>query len=135
MNGARKVITSGLLPDIGLVRNLETIRIFSEMCEETCSNLFAFSPYQLHLEREEFLHFQYLADELKLYIDNNDSEFKTLHSLCESLNSVYQGMMRSCWDAFVCNPDINGDPGKFILQQQITVGKFDKDANACLNGF
>lgn len=135
MSGNHKVITSGLLPDLELVRNLEIVKMFSEMCEGTCSNLFAFSPYQLHLEREEFLHFQYLADELKIYINSGECEFKTLRSLCESLNSVYLGMMQNCWDAFICNPDINGEPGKFILQQQITVNKFDKDANACLNGF
>ena len=133
MNGNNKVITSGLLPDVGLVKDFETVKMFSDLCEDTCSNLFAFSPYQLHIEREEFLHFQYLADELKSFVVDEGIKLETLRTLCKNLNSVYSGIMQGCWDAFVCNPDINGEPGKFIFQQQMTVDLFDRRVNAHVN--
>ena len=52
MDRNHKVMTNGLLPGAELVYDAETVRMFSAFCENTCSNLFAFSPYQLHLERE-----------------------------------------------------------------------------------
>ena len=110
-------------------------RMFSAFCENTCSNLFAFSPYQLHLEREEFLHFQYIADELKSLLDGDEVRFDDMQSLCNSLHSVYCAMMSKCWEAFVANPNINDDPGKFIVQQLVLVDEYEKKVRSYKNGF
>ena len=134
MKNTQSSLTNSLLPDFNLVVNVETVRIFSDLCEDTCSNLFLYSPYQLHLGREEFLHFQNLADELREYVLNgSDISFEQLYSLCSDLNTVYRFIMQSCWDAFVCSPDIDAEPGKFILQQQVAVNKFNKSAYLCIN--
>lgn len=130
-----KVMTSGLLPAAELVYDLYTAGMFSAFCERTCSNLFAFSPYQLHLEREEFLHFQYVADELKSLLASDDVRFESIAPLCKELHSFYCTMMNSCWEAFVCNTDINADPGKFIVNQLMAVDDFDKTINSYKNGF
>lgn len=130
-----KVMTSGLLPAAELVYDLYTAGMFSAFCERTCSNLFAFSPYQLHLEREEFLHFQYVADELKSLLASDDVRFESIAPLCKELHSLYCAMMNSCWEAFVCYTDINADPGKFIVNQLMAVDDFDKTINSYKNGF
>ena len=135
MKNNHKVMTDGLLPDFGLVCDIETVRMFSVLCERTCANLFAFSPYQLHLEREEFLHFQYIADELKSLVVCDDVSFESLVPLCKQLHSLYCAMMNDCWGAFVFNPDINADPGKLIVQQMMAVDEFDKTANLYKNSF
>lgn len=135
MKKIHKVMTSGLMPDAELVYDVETARIFSAFCEETCSNLFAFSPFQLHLEREEFLHFQYIADELKSLIADGEENYASFVPLCGRLHSVYCAMMTECWEAFVCNPDINADPGKFIVQQLVVVDRYVKSISKYKNGF
>ena len=135
MKKNHKVMICGLLPEAELVFDVETVRMFSTFCENTCSNLFAFSPFQLHLEREEFLHFQYLADELKSLLDEADTRYETYSSLCRELHSVYCTMMNSCWEAFVRNPDIHSDPGKFIVLQLVLVDEYDKTVRFYKNGF
>lgn len=135
MNRNHKVMTNGLLPGAELVYDAETVRMFSAFCENTCSNLFAFSPYQLHLEREEFLHFQYIADELKSLLDVDEVRLDDMLSLCNSLHSVYCAMMNNCWEAFVANPNINDDPGKFIVQQLVLVDEYEKRVRSYKNGF
>ena len=135
MKNRYKVMTGGLLPDAGLVFDIETIRMFSEFCEETCSNLFAFSPYQLHIEREAFLHFQYIADELESLLGTDDVQFAELAPLCANLHSVYCDMMNGCWDAFVYNADIHGEPGKFIVQQLVFVDAYEKKVREYKKGF
>lgn len=135
MKNNHKVMTGGLLPDAGLVFDVETIRMFSEFCEETCSNLFAFSPFQLHLDRELFLHFQYIADELKSLLENGDAPFCVLALLCEDLYSIYGNMMDGCWGAFVCNPEIDGEPGRFVIQQMVSVDSYEKRVGVYKNGF
>lgn len=135
MKNNHKVMTGGMLPDAGLVCDVETAGMFSSFCEKTCSNLFAFSPFQLHLEREEFLHFQYLADELKSLISEGEACFEIYVPLCGDLYSVYCAMMDKCWEAFVCNPDINAEPGKFIVQQLVVVDEYEKSVRSYKNGF
>ena len=68
MNEKLKTITNSLIPETSSIKDIATAKMFSELCEDTCSNLFAFSPYQLQIEKDTFLRFQYLADELKNYI-------------------------------------------------------------------
>lgn len=131
MNNNHKVMTAGLLPDMDLVRDNKAARFYSLFCEETCSNLFAFSPYQLRIEREEFLNFQYLADELKSLVEDEEVSYADIAPLCRKLNSVYKSIVENCWEAFICNPDINADPGKFIVQQLVVVDDFTKNANLC----
>ena len=126
MNNKFRTITSGLLPDINMVTDLRSASLFSGFCEVTCSNLFAFSPYRLHLERKEFLHFQFLADELKEYLGKEDCETDFILGLCRKLYAVYSELMSCCWEAFTCNTDIDDDPGKFLLQQLFAVSEFEK---------
>lgn len=121
-----KAITTGLLIDFNGISDLQAARLFSDFCEVTCSNLFAFSPYQLHLEREEFLHFQFLADELKELIEHADVSVEELDAKCSRLKDVYHGMMNSCWQAFVCNPNIEDEPGRFIILQMMAVSNYEK---------
>ena len=135
MKRNHKVMTNGLLPAAELVYDVHTAGLFSTFCERTCFNLFAFSPYLLHLEREEFLHFQYIADELKSLLAGGDARFECLAPLCKELHSLYCAMMSSCWEAFTFNTDINADPGKFIVNQLMTVDEYDKIANSYKNGF
>lgn len=135
MKNRYKVMTGGLLPDAGLVFDIETIRMFSEFCEETCSNLFAFSPFQLHLDRELFLHFQYVADELKSLLGTDDVPFAELAPLCANLHSIYGNIMDDCWGAFVCNPEIDGEPGRFVIQQMVSVDSYEKRVGVYKNGF
>lgn len=126
MDVKQKTITSSLLPDIDAVKDIETAKMFSDLCEETCSNLFAFSPYQLQIDKDAFLRFQYLADELKIQLDGED-EIDTLLTICSKLNTIYRELMNSCWSSFVYDTDIDSEPGKFIVLQLATMSKFEKN--------
>jgi hypothetical protein len=44
-------------------------------------------------------------------------------------------MMSNCWEAFVANPNINDDPGKFIVQQLLLVDEYEKRVRSYKNGF
>ncbi|MBO7301079.1 MAG: hypothetical protein J6U58_00015 [Bacteroidaceae bacterium] len=125
MDNNSKKMTSGILPDIKRVNSLEDIKAFSILCEATCSNLFAFSPFSLNIESEEFLHYQSLADELKERISDGCSSFGILCNLCVRLNRVYEGLMNSCWNAFIEDSNIDGEPGKFIVEQMVIVRNFN----------
>lgn len=126
MDVKQKTITSSLLPDIDAVKDIETAKMFSDLCEETCSNLFAFSPYQLQIDKDTFLRFQYLADELKIQLDSED-EIDTLLTICCKLNTIYRELMNSCWNSFVYDTDIDSEPGKFIVLQLATMSKYEKN--------
>lgn len=112
-----KEISSALLLPVEEIDNLGCVELYSAFCEATCTNLFAYSPYQLHLDREEFLHFQFLADELKDDIEKGEVAFDELHKLCYNLNNVYVNMISCCWKAYQYNADKDGDPSKFIIRQ------------------
>lgn len=118
-----KEISSALLLPIEKVENLRCVELYSEFCEATCANLFAYSPYQLHLDREEFLHFQFLADELRDDIGKGEVPFDELYRLCCNLNDVYVNMLSCCWKAYEYNADKDGDPSKFVIQQIKTVAE------------
>ena len=120
-----KTITHGLIPNTGKVESLPAAKAYSDFCEATCTNLFAFSPYQLHLDREEFLHYQFLADELKSMLADEDCPQKDALELCSKLAASYENLMHCCWEAFVCNTNINADPGKFIVVQMMAVEQYE----------
>ena len=65
MDNNSKKMTNGILPEINKVNSIPGVLAYSVLCEATCSNLFAFSPFSLNIESEDFLHYQCLADELK----------------------------------------------------------------------
>ena len=71
-------MTNGILPEINKVNSIPGVLAYSVLCEATCSNLFAFSPFSLNIESEDFLHYQCLADELKGRISAGDSSLGTL---------------------------------------------------------
>ncbi len=119
-----------LLVSIDWIDDMECIVSFSEFCEATCANLFAFSPYQLHLRREEFLHYQFLADELKNEISGGMGTFEELYNLCSKLNTIYESMIGCCWDAFLYNNDVDSDPAKFVVRQLVTVAEFNEKAGS-----
>lgn len=125
MDNKLKTITNGLIPANVKVEDATMGSAFSEFCESTCSNLFAFSPYELHLGREEFLHFQFLADELKSVLAIEGCSVAELSSLCSRLMDIYVSLMESCWEAFLCDTDISGEPGKFVVLQMLTVEKYE----------
>lgn len=117
-------MTSGILPDVNKVVSIESVRAFSKLCEATCANLFAFSPFQLNIDSEEFLLFQCLADELKERLATEDASIGTLCNLCVRLNHVYEKLISSCWEAFVENATLENDPGKFVVRQMVAVEEF-----------
>lgn len=125
MNGDN-TIANVLLISIDWIDDMKCVGLFSEFCEGTCANLFAFSPYQLHLKREEFLHYQFLADELKDEISSGMSTFEKLYNLCCSLNAIYESMIGCCWEAFLYNNDMDCDPARFVVRQLVTVAEFNE---------
>ena len=129
MDNNNKKMTSGILPDVNKVNSIESVKAFSYLCEATCANLFAFSPFALNIEGEEFLQYQCLADELKKRIEEGGSSIGTLCNLCVRLNSIYVKLMTSCWNAFVEEANIDGDPGKFIVKQMVVVKDFNDSLN------
>ena len=72
---------------------------------------------------------------MKSLLDEADTRYETYSSLCRELHSVYCTMMNSCWEAFVRNPDIHSDPGKFIVLQLVLVDEYDKTVRFYKNGF
>ena len=127
MDEKLKTITNSIIPENIAIKDVATAKMFSELCEETCSNLFAFSPYQLQIKKETFLRFQYLADELKNYTEQEDCPFDSIEDLCLKLNITYNELMICCWNAFIYDTDINSEPGKFIVSQLATVAKYEKN--------
>ena len=122
-------MTSGILPDVNRVVGIESVRAFSKLCEDTCANLFAFSPFQLNIDSEDFLQFQCLADELKERLAGGETSIGTLCNLCARLNKVYEKLMCSCWDAFVENATLENEPGKFVVRQLVAVEEFTDTLN------
>lgn len=129
MDNNSKKMTNGILPEINKVNSIPGVLAYSVLCEATCSNLFAFSPFSLNIESEDFLHYQCLADELKGRISAGDSSLGTLCNLCVRLDKIYEGLMSSCWNAFVEDANIDGDPGKFIVRQMVIVKEFNDSLN------
>lgn len=122
-------MTNGILPKIDKVNSIENIKAFSVLCEATCSNLFAYSPFLLNIDSEEFLQYQCLADELKERIGDNGCSFGTMCNICVRLNRLYERLMNSCWNSFVEDANIDGEPGKFIIRQMIVVKAFNDAVN------
>jgi hypothetical protein len=119
-----KEVSSAMIIPVDNIADLRCVKLFSEFCEATCDNLFAYSPYQLHLDREEFLHFQFLADELKNDLENGEVSFDELYKLCLGLNEVYVNLVCSCWAAYKYNNNKDGEPGKFVVRQIKIVSDF-----------
>ena len=79
--------------------------------------------------------FQYVADELKSLLGTDDVQFAELTPLCANLHSIYGNIMDDCWGAFVCNPEIDGEPGRFVIQQMVSVDSYEKRVGVYKNGF
>ena len=124
MDNYNKKTTNAILPDINRVTTPGGVRAFSVLCEATCSNLFAFSPFILNIDCDEFLQFQRMADELKVHIQGNDVSLGILCNLCARINNVYGMLMSSCWEAFVENANLESEPGKFVVRQLMIVEAF-----------
>lgn len=124
MNINYRTSEDSLIP-IHNISCVEDVKTFSDFCEVTCHNLFACSPYQLHLDREEFLHFQRLADELKLMLGKEEACWEELRNLCEGLKFTYAKLMHSCWEAFVSNMESWSESGKFMSSQLISVALYN----------
>lgn len=121
-----KTNANGLLISIDWIDDMKSIVSFSEFCEATCANLFAFSPYQLHLRREEFLRYQLLAYELKNKISSGMDTFEELYILCCKLNVIYESMTGCCWDAFLYNNDVDCDSATFVVRQLVAVAELNE---------
>ena len=130
INERLKTTTNGLLPDAGEVVDILTGKAYSCFCESTCDNLFVFSPNLLHLDREKFLQFQVLADELKVMASADEASADELRSLCARVNEVYGQMMKCCWEAFVDSGNEHSELGKFVVLQMIEVEKYEKGYSA-----
>ena len=113
----------GLLPDGYEIDSLEVARKYSDFCEATYRNVIAFSPYQLTIDREDFLHFQEYADELLAELSHGTTLDK-VKSLYFELNALYKKLMQCCWSAFARYPRIDSEPGLFVVNQMQTVGEF-----------
>lgn len=135
MNGMNKnnEFSSALLLPIDKIENFRCVELFSEFCEATCANLFAFSPYLLHLNREEFLHYQFLADELKDDIEKGEIPFEELYNLCCNLNDVYLNLASCCWEAYKYNENKERDPCGFIIRQIKNVAETRAKLEMCKN--
>ena len=129
-----KTATNGLLPDAGEVMNAPTGKAYSCFCESTCDNLFTFSPDLLRLDREEFLRFQMLADELKVVANAEDAPVDELRSLCARVNEIYARLMKCCWDAFVDSRNEHSELGSFVVLQMIEVEKYEREYLALNSG-
>lgn len=125
MDNYNKKMTSGILPDVNKVTSVKSVKAFSALCEATCSNLFAFSPFVLNIDSDDFLQFQRMADELKERIAGNDVSLGILCNLCARINKVYERLMSCCWDAFVENSNLESEPGKFVVGQMVIVRDFN----------
>lgn len=101
--------------------NIENVRAFSDFCEATCVNLFAYSPFQLRIDREQFLLFQNKADELKERLKEADVSVKDLIEVCCCLKDVYLKLMNDCWEAYIESGDSRTESGKFVTTQHIEV--------------
>ena len=129
MDNNHKKMTSGILPNVNKVNSVEGVKAFSRLCEDTCSNLFAYSPFLLNIDSEEFLQFQQMADELKKRIHDGETSLGVLCNLCARINKVYERLISSCWNAFVEDANLERDPGKFIVQQLLVVKVFTNSIN------
>lgn len=116
---------AGLLPCDFEIEDINVAQKYSDLCEATCKNIMGYSPYELTIDSEEFLEFQILANKL---LDNlsKDLGLSEMQRLCKKLKSVYYRLMSSCWQAFLCNPSIEGEAGRFIVNQMWSVSEFNK---------
>ena len=116
---------AGLLPCDFEIEDINVAQKYSDLCEATCKNIMGYSPYELTIDSEEFLEFQILTDKL---LDNlsKDLGLSEMQRLCKKLKSVYYRLMSSCWQAFLCNPSIEGEAGRFIVNQMWSVSEFNK---------
>lgn len=125
MKNLNKVIINDLIP-LFEIDSIEGAASYSELCEATCSNIFAYSPYKLRIEREEFLHFQEYADALKEGLQKEITITEAVE-LCSELSVLYNSIIHRCWQAFVDSFQIDSEPGKFIIGQKLIVESFVKE--------
>lgn len=114
-----------LLAIQGEILSIEDVKAFSDFCEATCANLFAYSPYQLHVDREQFLLFQDQADELKDGLGGAEVKVESLKELCRCLKELYSELMRNCWEAYTDGYDPRSESGKFMATQLIAVRMYN----------
>lgn len=107
------------------IEDINVAQKYSDLCEAMCKNIMGYSPYEMTIDSEEFLEFQILADKL---LDNlsKDLGLAEMQRLCKKLKSVYYRLMSSCWQAFLCNLSIEGEAGRFIVNQMWSVSEFNK---------
>ncbi len=124
---------TGLLFEFSEIKNVEDAKILSDFCENTCSNIFAFSPYELHINRDDFFLFQVLSEDLKKGVNSSNVLDDKIYKICTKLFFLYENLMHSCWEAFLLKPDIKSDAGIFVVNQMRTVGEFEKKMNPIRN--
>lgn len=120
---------TGLLFEFSEIKNVEDAKILSDFCENTCSNIFAFSPYELHIDRDDFFLFQVLSEDLKKGVNSSNVVDDKISKMCTKLFFLYENLMHCCWEAFLLNPDIKSDAGIFVVNQMRTVGEYEKRMN------
>lgn len=117
---------AGLIPYDFEVYEMDVVKRYSALCEATFKNVIGYSPYELMINKNDFLQFQNLADELKEGL-SKDISLADAQRLCKGLREVYAKLMASCWQAFVNSPpSIDGEPGRFIVNQMWSVSQFNK---------
>lgn len=120
---------TGLLFEFSEIKNIEDAKILSDFCENTCSNIFAFSPYELRIDRDDFLLFQVLSEDLKEKVNSSSVLDDKISKICTKLFFLYENLMHCCWKAFLLNSDIKSDAGIFVVNQMCTVVELEKRMN------
>lgn len=120
-----KIAEKDLMPVSGKLACAKDARAFSDFCEATCSNLFAFSPYNLQLDREAFLRFQEQADALKEMVGKEMVDMAELECLCGTLRNTYMCLIQGGWQAFAENAESGCDSGNFLAAQLMTVAMYN----------
>lgn len=120
-----KIAEKDLMPVSGKLACVKDARDFSDFCEATCSNLFAFSPYNLQLDREAFLRFQEQADALKEMVGKEMVDMSELECLCGTLRNTYMCLIQGGWQAFAENAESGCDSGNFLAAQLMIVSMYN----------
>lgn len=124
-----KIAEKDFMPVSKKLAYAKDARDFSEFCEATCSNLFAYSPYHLQLDREAFLDFQEQADALKDRIGEEEVDMDELECLCGNLRKTYMRLLQGGWQTFVKNAESGCDSGNFLAAQLMIVAKYNHRLN------
>lgn len=123
MDNNDKKILGSPLPAIDKINDATGAKAFSAFCEATCKNFFSFEPDMFN--REEFLNFQCLADDLKAGLNSTEHSLE----LCKKAHCIYESLISSVYNAFL-NSNNKIESGKLVALQIIATTDFEKNLNS-----